>query len=128
MEIVLFILLVGVWAAFVLPSFFSSRRETPVDRRTGAAASMTGHSAGLHHQQVVARRRTALAILIVLAVGTLVGAVLTGSFPLLIVTLVVDLGLAGYVAMLLMVKQHHTGAPQPMSASDEVERLNAISY
>jgi type II secretory pathway pseudopilin PulG len=128
MEIVLFILLVGVWAAFVLPSFFSSKRETPVDRRTGAAASMTGHAADLHRQRVLARRRMALAILIVLALGTLVGAVLTGSFPLLIVTLLVDVGLAGYVAMLLMVKQNHTRAPHPMSASDEAERLSAISY
>lgn len=99
-----------------------------MDRRTGAAASITGHSATMHRQQVLARRRVALAILIVLALGTLLGAVLTGSFPLLIVTLLVDVGLAGYVAMLLMVRQHNTRAPHPMSASDEADRLKAISY
>ena len=34
MEIILFILLVGVWAAYVLPSFMNSRREISVNSTT----------------------------------------------------------------------------------------------
>ncbi len=105
MEIVLFILLVGVWAAFVLPSFLNRRRDKAVNRQPGTANPMLATPADLRRRQVLGRRRLALVALMVLAVGTLVGAVLTGSYWLLALTLIVDVGLAVYVALLLSIKQ-----------------------
>ena len=105
MEIVLFILLVGVWAAFVLPSFLSRRRDKAVNPETGAADPALITPGDLHRRQVLGRRRLALVALVVLALGTLVGAVLTGSYLLLALTLIVDVMLAVYVAVLLSIKQ-----------------------
>jgi len=98
MEIVLFILLVGVWAAFVLPSFLSRRRDKAVNRQTGVVDPILSTPYDVHRRQVLSRRRLAL-------VGTLVGAVLTGSFWLLALTLILDVMLAVYVAVLLSIKQ-----------------------
>lgn len=111
MEIILFILLVGVWAAFVLPSFVNSRRETPVTQtppQSGRApvqrtTAQTGGSSA--REQVLARRRNALVAIVFLAIATLAAAIVTGSVALLFVSLVVDVGLAGYIAMLLQIKQ-----------------------
>jgi len=105
MEIVLFILLVGVWAAFVLPSFLSRRRDKAVNRQTGVVDPILSTPYDVHRRQVLSRRRLALVGLMVLAVGTLVGAVLTGSFWLLALTLILDVMLAVYVAVLLSIKQ-----------------------
>jgi peptidoglycan/LPS O-acetylase OafA/YrhL len=126
MEIVLFILLVGVWAAFVLPSFLNRRRNTAVNRQSAVVDPMVAPWVELRRRQVLARRRLALVALMVLAVGTLVGAVLTGSYLLLGSTLVVDVMLAVYVAVLLQVKRHqaetrHLSAPGP-------DRVGAASY
>ena len=110
MEIVLFILLVGVWAAFVLPSFLSRRRDKAVNRQTGVVDPMLATPADLRRRQVLARRRLALVALMVLAVGTLVGAVLTGSYVLLALTLILDAMLAVYVAVLLSIKQRQAAA------------------
>jgi hypothetical protein len=110
MEIVLFILLVGVWAAFVLPSLLSRRRDKAVNRQNGTADPMLATPADAHRRQVLARRRLALVGLMVLAVGTLVGAVLTGSYWLLALTLVIDVVLAVYVALLLSIKQRQSAA------------------
>lgn len=62
-------------------------------------------SPDLRRRQVLARRRLALIALMVLAVGTLVGAVLTGSYILLALTLACDVMLAVYIAVLLQVKR-----------------------
>jgi peptidoglycan/LPS O-acetylase OafA/YrhL len=126
MEIVLFILLVGVWAAFVLPSFLTRRRNTVVNRQSAAADSVVGTAADVRRQQVLARRRLALVALTVLAVGTLVGAVLTGSYLLLGVTLAADVLLAVYIAVLLQIKRNHVktryqAAPGP-------DQVGAASY
>lgn len=106
MEIVLFILLVGVWAAFVLPAFLSRRRDRAVNRQPGRVDPILGAAVDLHRRQVLARRRLALVLLMVLALATLVGAVLTGSYWLLALTLIIDVALAIYVAILLSIKQH----------------------
>lgn len=57
-------------------------------------------------RQVLARRRLALIALMLLAVGTLVGAVLTGSYVFLAITLACDVMLAVYIAVLLQIKRH----------------------
>jgi hypothetical protein len=105
MEIVLFILLVGVWAAFVLPSFLSRRRDRAVNRQTTVVDPTLATPGDLRRRQVLSRRRLALVVLMLAAVGTLVGAVLTGSYWLLALTLILDVMLAIYVAVLLSVKQ-----------------------
>jgi hypothetical protein len=56
-------------------------------------------------RQVLARRRLALIALIVLALGTLVGAVITGNYILLAITLICDVLLAIYIAVLLQIKR-----------------------
>lgn len=110
MEIVLFILLVGVWAAFVLPAFLNRRRDKAVNRQSGVVDPSLATPADLHRRQVLARRRLALIALMVLAIATLVAAVLTGSYWLLALTLIVDVVLAVYVAVLLSIKQHQAAA------------------
>ena len=110
MEIVLFILLVGVWAAFVLPSFLSRRRDKAVDRQTAVVDPTLATPGDLRRRQVLSRRRLALVGLMLLAVGTLVGAVLTGSYWLLALTLILDVMLAVYVAVLLSIKQRQAAA------------------
>ena len=65
-----------------------------------------GAAPDLRRRQVLARRRLALILLALLALGTLVGAVLTGNYWLLAVTLVCDVLLAVYIAVLLQIKRH----------------------
>jgi len=67
---------------------------------------MAAASPEVLRRQVLARRRLALIGLMVLAVGTLVGAVLTGSYVFLAITLVCDVMLAVYIAVLLQIKRH----------------------
>jgi hypothetical protein len=108
MVIILFFLLVAVWAAVLLPSVVNVRRESQVNSTTrpepGRAPATRGGSADVR-QKVLARRRYALIALGLGAVVSLIGAIVTGSFPLLIVTLLFDVALAAYVAILLQIKQ-----------------------
>lgn len=118
MAIVLFALLLAVWAALVIPSVIRSRRENAVTARPPAY----GDAAAEHRAQVLARRRTALIVLGVAVVGTLAAAIITGSWPILAVSLVVDVALAAYVAILLQIKQNKGPAPQgydPVAGDDE---------
>jgi hypothetical protein len=104
MAIVLFALLLGVWAALVIPSVIRSRRENAVTSRPQAHRDES-RAAAAHRAQVLARRRTALIVLGVAVIGTLAAAIITGSWPVLAVSLVVDVVLAAYVAILLQIKQ-----------------------
>jgi len=61
-----------------------------------------------HRRRVLARRKLALVVLVGLAVALLGAAIVTGSYPLLIAGVVVDVALAGYIAMLLQIKQQRT--------------------
>ena len=108
MVIILFFLLVAVWAAVLLPSVVNVRRESQVNSTTrpepqGAPVARAGSADA--RQKVLARRRYALIGLGLGAVVSLIGAIVMGSFPLLIVTLLFDVALAGYVAILLQIKQ-----------------------
>jgi len=75
-----------------------------VNQQTGGDPTAAA-SPDLLRRQVLARRRLALIALMVLAVGTLVGAVLSGSYILLALTLACDVMLAVYIAVLLQIKR-----------------------
>jgi fatty acid desaturase len=81
-----------------------------VNRQTAAVDPTFATPGDLRRRQVLSRRRLALVALVLLAAGTLVGAVLTGSYWLLALTLILDVMLAVYVAVLLSVKQRQAAA------------------
>jgi len=116
MEIILFILLLGVWAVLVIPSVLRSRRENSVTTRSGVQGD--ARRAAEHREQVLSRRRMALIALGVAVVGTLAIAIITGSWPILAVSLVVDVMLAAYVAVLLQIKQGKGHAPPAGPGTD----------
>ena len=127
MEILLFILLIGVWAAFVVPAFVNSRREAYLNATTrepvrSVDSPLPDARAAAARAQILARRKATLIGLVLLVIGTLAGAILTGSTVLLVATLVADVALAGYVAILLTIKQHQQSAigVRPAQRSDEV--------
>ncbi len=154
MEIILFILLVGVWAAFVLPSVMNSRRETAMDETndsggevrpatsavTGAPAAAAASAAvamprsaamsSMQRERVLARRRMALILLMIAAVATLAGAIITGKWVLLGLTLVVDVALAVYIAMLLQIKQRQAASRFRSSplAENPQDEMRMVSY
>jgi hypothetical protein len=117
--IVLFVVLAGVWGAFLFPEVFASRKEAPLNtteefgRWTSKLASVQGRTARrrnravleVHRNRVLARRRIMLVVLLLAAVGTLVAALMTGSTTLLYIHIAVDAAVACYVAMLVQIKQ-----------------------
>ncbi len=112
--IFIFLLIAGVWGAFLLPPVFRSRRYTPISttqeftRLTARLASVHGPAAQtalMQRRQVLARRRRMLAVLAITVVVTLVAAVIIGSLPLLVVHVIADGALIWYIAMLLQIKQ-----------------------
>ena len=79
---------------------------------------------GSARQQVLARRRIALIGLVVAVPVTLALALFTGLVSMLILNLVIDVILAGYIAMLLQIKQGQSAAPRrpvrrPVPEDDE---------
>jgi len=76
--------------------------KRPVPRQMRSRAERGGPTA---RQQVLARRRMALVALVLAVPLTLGAALYTGSTVLLIVNLFVDVVLAGFIAMLLSIKQ-----------------------
>ncbi len=130
MEIILFILLVGVWAAFVLPSFVNSRRETNVtDRQTGDTSQRVPvrSEAPSARERVLARRRNALVGLGFAAVATLVLAILTGSVFVLMLSLLVDVALAAYIAVLLQIKQSQTSSMNRHGQWEDSQQVRVVS-
>ncbi|MEN8235224.1 MAG: hypothetical protein ABFR89_09925 [Actinomycetota bacterium] len=114
MEVILFILIAGAWAAFLLPSFFDHRRENPKATTRAFARSkemlanvtvaQVGTPAYARHHARLRRKRTLLGMLAT-ALGALAIAVLFSSVLWLGVAIVIDLLVGGYVAMLLVAKQ-----------------------
>ncbi|MEN8113948.1 MAG: hypothetical protein ABFS21_06130 [Actinomycetota bacterium] len=114
MEVILFILIAGAWAAFLLPSFFDHRRENPkattraFARSKEKLASVTVAQVGTpayakHHARM--RRKRILLGMLATAFMTLAIAVLWSSLLWLGVAIIVDLIIGLYVAMLLAAKQ-----------------------
>ncbi len=114
MAIVLFILIAGLWAAFLLPSFFDHRSRAPKattrdfarTRQLLANASSSQPDTDAYirrHTQV--RRQQVLIGLAAAYVSTLVFATWTGSLPWLWVNIAINISIAVYVTLLLTVKQ-----------------------
>ncbi|MCP3993877.1 MAG: hypothetical protein GY722_02270 [bacterium] len=112
MEITAFLVIAGVWAAFLLPSFFegqkgaSMRSTRSFARNNDLLASVATHSAQELRAAGVAkrRRRRTVAFLGSGALGSLGAAVITGSTLWLGVTIVFDILLAGFVSALLQAR------------------------
>lgn len=78
-------------------------------QRTRPASPSSGPALGGERERVLARRRLALIVLVVAVPASLVAAILTGSTLFLVVNLVFDVFIAGYVALLLQIKQGQDG-------------------
>ncbi|MCL1593301.1 MAG: hypothetical protein M3132_02980 [Actinomycetia bacterium] len=114
MTIVVFILLAGLWAAFVLPSFFDHRSNAPKSTTRAfaktrkklaqvSAAQPDGDAYVRRHAQ--RRRQHVLVGLAISSVATLFFATWTGSVPWLWVNIAVNVSIAAYVTLLLTMKQ-----------------------
>lgn len=108
------ILIAGLWAAFLLPSFFDHRSRAPKTTTRDFArtkkilervttANPDGEAYVRHHAQV--RRQRILVGLGVTALLTLAVATWMGSVAWLWLTIAVDVAFASYVAGLLFMKQ-----------------------
>jgi hypothetical protein len=111
------LLLAAVWGLYLLPGAFGERRRTPInsteefDRLTKvmADAQRRNYDAKLStaRDQARTRRRRALAVMIVIAVATLVVAWRRQSLNWLLFHIAIDACLAWYLAMLAQVRQKH---------------------
>lgn len=98
----------------------TSRRSVPRQmRRPAPRGGVTAR------QQVLARRKYALILLGIAVPATLVAALVTGSTTLLYLNLFFDVVIAGYIAMLLQIKQGQGNGvrQQWMAPSDEEVRI-----
>jgi hypothetical protein len=112
MEILAFLIIGGVWAVFLLPSFFESQRSASLSStRSFARNNDLLASVALQSAETVQaagrsrrRRRRAVFFLGTGALGSLAAAVLMGSTIWLGVTIVFDILLAGFVTALLQAR------------------------
>ncbi len=112
MELVAFIIIGGIWAVFLLPSFFEGQKSASMRstrsfaRNNDLLASVALRSAEEVRATSVARRRRrrSVALLGSGALGSLGAAVITGSTVWLGVTIAFDVLLAGFVTALLQTK------------------------
>ncbi|MGI9585550.1 MAG: hypothetical protein ACR2N7_08165 [Acidimicrobiia bacterium] len=114
MAIVLFILIAGLWAAFLLPSFFDHRNRNPRSTTrdfartkqllaTVSASQPDTEEYVRRHTQI--RRTRVLIALGISALVTLVVATWTGSVAWLWAAIAFDVAIAAYVTLLLSVKR-----------------------
>lgn len=117
MGIIVFILLAGLWAAFLLPSFFDHRRKTPrattrdfarsKEKLATVAAADPGDDQYVR-RHIQARRQRVFLALAFGAILTLAVAVWQNSVLWLGITIAFDLAIAGYVMMLVYVKEQRS--------------------
>jgi hypothetical protein len=140
LAILITLIIAGAWAAYLLPSVFSSRRNAPLqstqefNRITARLASVHGHkveTADLARRRVLSRRRRVLVGLGLAALSSLALAIWQGSSTLLIVHIVIDGIGAWYVAMLLQIKQRRTALTvvdlRPVEETTEERHLRIVS-
>ena len=139
MEILAFLIIGGVWAVFLLPAFFESKRSASLSStRSFARGNDLLASVALHSAEEVRaanwarrRRRRTVAILGTGALGSLAAAVFTGSVIWLGVTIAFDVLLAAFVTALLQAKaarfasvapvvQLETGTPEDLTEVEVV--------
>jgi hypothetical protein len=112
MPVFAFILIGGIWAAFLLPSFIDGRRKTPSKttrsfaRSTALLAAVSSSSSQelAMRRKAQLRRQRILLVLFVGALGALAMAVWQGSLVWLGVAVGLDVVIAVYVAMLVQMK------------------------
>ncbi len=117
MGIIFFILIAGAWAAFLLPSFFDHRRENPrattrafarsKEKLASVTVAQVGSPAYAQHHAQIRRQRIFIALLVT-ALVTLAIAVLRTSITWLGITILIDMTVGGYVALILSAKQPKT--------------------
>jgi len=113
MEIFAFILIGGIWAAFLLPSVVDGRRQAPMTSMRGfarskdllASVAASDFRAARQRRRNGMRRRRILAWLAGGAMLSLTLAIMQGSSIWLAITLGFDLAFAGYVTLLLHAQQ-----------------------
>jgi hypothetical protein len=112
MEILAFLIIGGVWAVFLLPSFFESQKSASLSstrhfaRSNDLLASVALHTPEAVRANSIARRRRrrTVGLLGTGALGSLAAAVVTGSTLWLGATIVFDVLLAGFVTALLQAR------------------------
>lgn len=122
MEILAFLIIVGVWMVFLLPSFFENQRSASLSStRSFARSNDLLASVALHSAEEVRaanwakrRRRRTVAFLGTGALGSLAAAVLTGSVIWLGVTIAFDILLAAFVTALLQAKAARFASVAPV--------------
>jgi hypothetical protein len=113
MHIFAFILIGGIWAAFLLPSVLDGRRKAPMSSTRNFArsqhllASVAGSDAAdvMRRRRSGERRRRILMALGAAALTSLIVAIVQGSTTWLAATIVFDVAFAGYVTLLLHSQQ-----------------------
>lgn len=113
MELIGFIVIALLWAAFLLPSFFENRRQAPIatTRRFARSTALLASVAATSTEEMAARRiattrrRRTLLVLAGGAFVTLAVAIWRSSVVWLGASLLFDVALAGFVTMLLYARQ-----------------------
>ncbi|MCL1598322.1 MAG: hypothetical protein M3094_04000 [Actinomycetia bacterium] len=117
MTIVVFILIAGLWAAFVIPSFFDHRNNAPRSttrefartRSKLAQVSMAQPDSEVYVRRHSQRRRQRILIgLGIASVSTLAVATMTGSVPWLWLNIAINVSIAAFVTILLTLKAQQT--------------------
>ena len=136
------LVIAAIWGIYLFPQLTGSRRNTPIssteefDRWTHIMADVQRRSVtgGQPTQRdiVRSRRRRALVVMIVLAVGTLAMSYTQSSVGWLLAHLTVDAVIAWYIGMLMQVRQQHAAraaqlhsANRPHDADDPPVRIVA---
>ena len=113
MQLVGFIVIALLWAAFLLPSFFENRRKAPMasTRSFARSTALLATVAATSSQEMAARRRAtqrrvrALGVMAGGAFVSLAVAIWQSSVTWLGVAIAFDVALAGFVTLLLFQRQ-----------------------
>jgi hypothetical protein len=137
MDILAFLIIGGVWAAFLLPAFFENNKSASIRstrsfaRHNDLLASVTRQSTAEIRAARLARRRRrrSVAVLGSGALGSLSAAVMTGSAVWLALTIVFDILLAGFVTALLQAKAarfHDVAQVVALDVTAQTEELTEV--
>ncbi len=113
MELFAFVLIGGIWAAFLLPSLVDGRRSAPSSSTRSfhrsqnllASVAISDAREVTLRKRIAVRRQRLLLVLVAGAAVSLVLAITRGSALWLGVTIGFDLAVGGYIALLLAKQQ-----------------------